>query len=136
MATPITTVNGTTPFRAEDMNKYMTADGTKLESKMWWARVFYNGASTVVDGGTDSSGITAVAFQAGPTEIDVTLAGFVNVPVVLLQPTIVSSAYYVKPVVVSNVLVSVAFYDISTGAKIVTGTEDTDMSFNICVIGE
>jgi len=136
MASPITTVDGTTFFRAADMNKYLTADGTKLESKTWWARIFYNGVLTGVDGTTDSSGITAVAFNGGNTEVDVTLSGFTNTPVVLVNPTNVDTAYVVKPKTITNVLASIAFYDIATGAKIVTGVEDTDMSFNICVIGE
>jgi hypothetical protein len=135
MATPETTVDGTTVFRAADMNKYLTADGSKLAAKMWWARIFYNGVSTVIDGTMDTSGIVTAVFNGGNTEVDVTLAGFTNTPQVIVVPTLVSSAYYVKPVTITNVLASIAFYDIDTGAKIVTGVEDTDMSFTIQVMG-
>lgn len=137
MATPVTTVDGTTVFSAANMNKYITADGTKTTIKVWHGRVRYNGVSLVVESTVDFGGLTsgALAFNGGSTQVEATLAGFTNPPVVLLTPTNATS-YTVKPTTVSNVLAAIQFFDIDTGAQIVTGVLDTDMDFQILIIGE
>ena len=137
MATPVTTVDGTTVYNAANMNKYLTSDGTKTTVKVWHARVRYNGVSLVVESTVDSAGITsgALAFNAGTTAIEITLSGFTNPPVAVLTPT-TATAYTVKPTGMSNVLATIQFFDIDTGAQIVTGALDTDMDFQIMIIGE
>lgn len=137
MATPVTTVDGTTVFNAANMNKYLTSDGTKTTIKVWHGRIRYNGASLVVESTVDFAGVTsgALAFNGGSTSIDITLSGFTNPPVVQCTPTNLTS-YPTRPTTVTNVLCTLQFLDVGTGAQIVTGVLDTDMDFQITIIGE
>lgn len=133
MATPEFVTDGVTEFEAAAMNRAVMSDGTKTAVKSWHGSV----ASGVFNGGVDFSGITggAVVFNAGTTETDITISGFTNPPVVVATP-IGSTAYYVKVMVTTNVLISIGYFDIDTGAKITTGVADGDMAFNIWIVGE
>ena len=137
MATPAYTINGTSDVSAATLNRAVISDGTKTDVKSWHARIRYNGSSNVVESSIDSAGFTtgAVAFDATDTEFDITLSGFTNPPVILLT-SFGATAYEVKVIGVTNVLANIGFFDIDTGAKIATGTEDTDMDLMIWAIGE
>lgn len=139
MATPVGITDGQAAdaYQASVINRFVLSDGTKTEIKMWHARVRYNGSALVVEAAIDSAGITTggLAFDAGNTEVDITLSGFTNPPVAVLTPYLIA-AYYPKILVTTNVLLTVAFVNISTGVKIATGVLDANMDFNVILIGE
>ena len=136
MATPATIVDGTTVFNAANANKFISSDGTAIQVKMWHARIRFDGVNTVVEPTFDSAGFTTagLTFQSGPTEVDATLSGFTNPPIITVTPQ-GSTAYTVKLIAVTNVLATFGFFDINTGAKIATGTEDSNMDFHVQAIG-
>ena len=136
MATPLLVTDGTTEFNQAQLNRALMSDGTALSVKTHHARVRHTGAVTEVVSSTDSAGLVTanIVFDAGDTEFDITISGFTNPPSVQLTPH-GTSAYTVKMVANSNVLINVGFYNIDTGVKIATGVGDTDMDFHIFIIG-
>lgn len=136
MATPKLVTDGSTEFEEAEMNRALMSDGTKIQVKTWHGRLHYDGADVVVDSGVDSAGVTsgAVVFNGANTAFDITLSGFTNPPVCVFGK---GSASAYEPFIISrtNVLLRIGFANIDTGAQIVTGTEDTDMDFDIIIIG-
>ena len=137
MATPLLVVDGVDEFEAVVSNKALSSDGVKLGVKTWHARIRFDGVSFVVEGTTDSAGITGggISFNGGTTQLEITLSGFTNAPVVMLT-SVGTPAYNVKVVTTTNVLTAIRFYDIASGAEIVTGVGDINMDFNVYIIGE
>lgn len=136
MASPKLITDASSAFEESVVNRALMSDGTKVEVKVWHARIRYNGSDTVVESSVDSAGFTsaAVVFNSGDTTFDITISGFTNIPVASLTRVGISSY---EPVLTSatNVLLKAAFTDTSDGSQIVTGTEDTDMHFDIILIG-
>ena len=137
MATPATMVDGTTPLNAANLNKYLASDGTKIQVKVYHARIRYNGSSFVVESANDSAGIVTanLTFVGGSTTLEIAISGFTNPPSVQVTPNLINTAYNVKAKGTSNVKVEVGFYAIANGARITTGTGDTNMDFHILIIG-
>jgi len=137
MATPKIVTDGVDEFEEAVVNKYVSSDGTALQVKIWHGNIHYTGSATQLKTGVSAAGLTngGIAFDGGDTAVDITLSGFTNPPVVVAN-AFGATSYYPKAIVVTNVLATIAFYDIDTGAAIVTGIEDTDMDFNIMIIGD
>ena len=138
MATPIVIVDGSTTVSAATANLFLLADGTTLNVKSWWGRVRYNGSALVVESTVSSAAdltTGGLAFDAGNTEVDITLSGFNNPPSVQLTAQGIT-AYEPVILALTNVLLTVGFRDTDTGAKIVTGVLDTDMDFHVHLIGD
>lgn len=137
MATPAFVTDGSTEFNGANMNKAIISDGTKTQVKMWHARVRYNGAQLVVESSVDSGGLVTadLTFNGGNTQVEMTLAGWTNPPVVVVTP-FGDTAYTTKITSISNVQAIARFYDIDTGAQIVTGVLDSNMDFNVIIMGE
>ena len=74
-----------------------------------------------------------LAWDGTNKELEITLSGYDNPPVVLATPVAVDSAYAVKAHASSATKAVVRFYNIDTGAKITT--EDANMDCNVLVIG-
>ena len=136
MSTPITIIDGTTPFDAASVNKFISSDGLAVSVKMFHARIFFDAVNLVVSSAIDSAGILTAdtAFVGGTTTVNITLAGYTNPPVVLCTP-FGDASYTTKPTAVTNVLASINFFNIDTGAKIVTGVLDVNMDFMVTTIG-
>lgn len=139
MATPKGVTDGSAASAYEEsvINRFLLSDGAAIQVKVWHARIRYNGSAQVVEPAYDSAGFTtgALAFDAGNTEFDITLSGFTNPPIAILTPVGGATVYYPKVIATTNVLLSVAFFDVDTGAKIGTGSLDSDMDFNCILIG-
>lgn len=140
MATPNVTIDGTTQFRASEMNKYTSAGGVKLNVAQKFARVRSNGATLEVSGNTDSAVIVTgdLAFNAGNDSVDITLAGYTNPPLILVVPAI-TTAYFpqLDSTTLTNVLAQILFFDrndLSSQTSVTVG--DTNIDFNIYIIGE
>lgn len=138
MATPIVIVDSTTEVNAAAANLFMLADGTTLNVKQWWGRVRYNGSALVVEPTISHASdldTGSLSFDSGNTEVDITLSGFTNPPSIQLTAH-GATAYYPKVLALTNVLLTVGFFDIDTGAKIATGSLDTDMDFHVQMTGD
>jgi len=137
MATPLFVTDGVTEFEQSAMNRALLSDGTKTGVKVWHGNVLFNGAISTVNPGVDFAGLSpgGVTFGVGATTMELTLAGFTAPPVVLVSPTGGDSVYNVKVDSVTTTLAVVAFYDIDLGVRIITGAQDTNMSFNCIIIG-
>lgn len=140
MATPSVTVDGTTPFNAANMNKYINAGAVKTNVALRYARIRWNGAALEVSTNADSAVIISgdLTFNAGNTSVDITLAGLTNPPLIVVSPAI-NTAYYpqLDSTSLTNVLAQIEFYDrTNLSTKIVTGTADTNMDLNLWLIGE
>lgn len=135
MATPKAMLDGTTPLNEANLNLFVTP--TKIQVKLIYAHVRYDGAAWEVDAGVDSAEIVTgdIALNGGTTTLEITVAGFTNVALAVVSTGLVDSAYYVKGEGQSATQVDVGFYNIDTGARIVTGVADTDMDFDIIIIG-
>jgi hypothetical protein len=138
MATPKFVVAGTTAFKEVNMNRALISDGTKVQVKVYHAHIRYNGASWEVVAATtdDNAGIVTgdLAFDDASDTLRITLSGFVNPPIGVGTPHNVDAAYNIKMGANSNVRMDVKFYAISGGALITTNS-DTNMDFNIIIIG-
>lgn len=136
MATPALVTDGSDIFQASVMNRAINGDGTVTGIKCWHGRVLFDGANSVVEPTFSSAGLATpgVAFVSGSTEWQFTLSGFTLPPVIIMTP-FGDTAYYAKVLTTSNVLATIAFYDVDTGAKIITMAEDTDMDQNVIIMG-
>jgi hypothetical protein len=127
-------VDGTTPLNAANLNLFLTT--TKIEVKIIYAHIRYNGASWEVDSGVDSAEIVSgdISFNGTSDSVEIVVAGFTNIPLAIPSPGLVNSAFYTKAEGQTTTRVDVRFYNIDTGAHI-TAAPTTDMDFNIIIIG-
>ena len=134
MATPKVTTDGTTEFEEAAMNKYICAgEANKVQVKMWWGRVRYTGAAWEVSSSYDSAGLTSGALAWSTNQLQMTLSGFSNIPIIVATPEAVDTNLNVKAHCASTTQAVVRFYNIDTGALI--STEATTMEFNVIIIG-
>lgn len=135
MATPKVVTDGTTVWEEAELNKFLSSDGTKIQVKTYHGRIRYNGASLEISGSIDSAGMVSanLAFNAGATAIELTIAGFTNAPAIQTTKSLLTS-YETVPSTVTNTLITFQFLD-NAGAQIVTGAEDTNMDFHVFIIG-
>jgi hypothetical protein len=138
MATPQIHTDGSTDMEEAVFNQYLSAGGNaKVNVKMVYAHIRFNGASLEVVSTTDSSQIVTgdLTFNGGNTSVEITLAGYVNPPLVIASPnSAVLTAHGVKGTASSNVLAEITFYD-EPSNQITTGSLDTNMNFNVLIIG-
>ena len=136
MATPAVFVDGTTDLEAANLNKFVSAGGTKIQVKMYYARITYNGSNFVVSSDADSAGIVTgdLTYDGTSDNLRITIAGFTNRPVVMVSPVLGATNLEVKAYAQSTTRVDVEFYAVSDGTK-VTGGAVTTMDFHIIIIG-
>lgn len=118
-------------------NKFISGDGVKTQIEINYAHIRYNGSTWEVVAADDNCDIETGDLTGEFTtnnELQITLAGYTNLPCVLVSPVDSDTSHYVKADVSSNTLITVSFFD---GADLNTriGTEATDMDFFILVIG-
>jgi len=137
MATPAIVTDGVTPFDAASMNKFVSGDGTKVQIKVAYATIKYSAGNLVVDSDYDSCGIVTgdLSYNAGTDLLEITLGGFVNSPQIQVTKTVGDTNYFVASDCGSNILAHVEFLDVDTGDKIVGGSPDANMNFNVFIIG-
>lgn len=138
MATPATMTAGVTQLSAANLNKYISGDGTKTQIKMWYATVIFN-ATLQVDSTQASSGLTtgALSYNGGTNKLEITLSGFTNPPVVIVNRLSLGSNYIPAALPVSNTRVDIEFYTVANLAtKATPGAADTNMDFSIIIIGD
>jgi hypothetical protein len=135
MATPKIVVDGSSAWEEAVANKFIASGGGKLQVKALHARVQYSGSAWQVVSSTDSAEIASgdLAWNGTNKELEITLSGYDNPPVVLATPAAIDAAYTVKAHASSATKAVVRFYNIDTGAKI--ATEDANMDCNVLVIG-
>jgi len=135
MDNPIVT-DGSTEFKAAELNKFVAGNGSKLGIMLQYARIAYTGAAWEVVAGTDSCDIASgdLTWNATPDELEITLAGYSNVPVVIATPVATGNTIHpiLKAHAASKTQAVVRFYD---EANTQITVEDTDMAFNLMVIG-
>ncbi len=138
MSTPKFVTAGTTAYTEANMNKAIQSDGSKIQVKAYHAHIRYNGASWEVVTATtdDNAGVVTgdLAFDDASDTLRITLAGFTNPPIGLPSAHNIDTAYNPRAGANSNVRLDVKFYAISGGALITTNS-DTNMDFNIIIIG-
>lgn len=136
MATPKYVTAGVSAWSEAVANRALMSDGAKVQVKVYHAHIRYNGADFIVDSTDDSAGIVTgdLTFDITADELRITLAGFTNLPIAMVSPHNVNTAYEVKAGANSATRMDVRFYNIDTGAHILTN-EDTNMDFNIIIIG-
>ncbi len=134
MATPKIITDGTTELKEAELNKFVAADDAKVQCKMNWAHVRYNGTAWEVVSGEDKAGIASLdlSWDGVGTALDITLSGFSNPPIAVVCPASASAVIPKVKAVLANKL-TVEFYDF-TGAEVTT--EGTTMDFNVILIGE
>lgn len=140
MATPEVTVDGTTEYEAANMNKYISAGGTKLNVAVRYARIRSNGVSLEVSTATDNAILVMgdLTFNAGTDSIDITLSGLTNPPLIIPVPA-TPTAYFpqIDSATLTNIFARILFFDradISSQASV--AVSDTDMDLNLYIIGE
>lgn len=136
MATPKFVIAGTTGYSEANMNKALMSDGTKIQVKAYHAHIRFDGANFIVDSADDSAGIVSgdLTFDITADELRITLAGFTNLPIAMVSPHNGNAFYNVKAGANSATRMDVRFYAIADGAHILSN-EDTNMDFNIIIIG-
>lgn len=134
MANPPVATDDDTDVDAANCNRWIAGPVGKINVKVIYARVQYDGADFVVASSSDSAEIETadLTFNTGSDALEVVVSGFINPPVVIATPTLANSNYFVKARAVSNVLVEVGFYSALTTR---VGTEDTSMDCQLIIIG-
>ena len=138
MATPKFVEAGTTAYKEANMNRALMSDGSKIQVKVYHAHIRYTGAVWEVVTATtdDNAGIVSgdLVFDDASDTLRITLAGFTNPPICIPSAHNIDTAYNPKAGANSNVRMDVKFYAISGGALITTNS-DTNMDFNLIIIG-
>lgn len=137
MATPKIVNDGVTPFNEDNMNLFIAGNGVKVQIKVNYAVILESGAAPIVSPSNDSCGIVTgdLTYDGGPDVLEIAIAGYTNPPVVIATPLVGANTYNVKAHAISNAEINVWFFDINTGAQIATGSYESDMKFNLLVIG-
>ena len=138
MATPIIATDASDFVEADVVNQFIAGPGSgKINVKTHWAAINESGATFVVNGAFDSGGIVTgdLTFNAANDSLEITLAGFVNPPVIMVVARGAATTYYPWVFSSSAVLADIRFRDIDTGAAISTGVIAVDMSLNVFIIG-
>lgn len=134
MATPQVIQDGVTPLDHSNLGKFINAEG-KLDLKMWYARIRFNGASWEVVAAQDSAGITTLGLNWDTDHVEITLTGYTTLPLPVPAPAFesgVATHPIIKASPESAALISVYFYD---EANVLQTTETTLMDCNIWIIG-
>jgi len=136
MATPKYVTAGVSGWAEAIANRAIMSDGTKIQVKAYHAHIRFDGADFIVDSVDDSAGIVTgdLTFDDATDTLRITLAGFTNLPIGMVSAHNVDVAYSPKAGANSATRMDVKFYDIDTGALILTNS-DTSMDFNIIIIG-
>ena len=131
MATPIVAVYAAA-VNAATVNKYVSAGGDKINAKLNYARIRYNGASWEVHATTDSSEIVSGDVAWSTNLINITLTGYTVIPVAVVAPMLADAT--ILPKVLGNTItqIQVAFYDFA-GVRVTV--QATSMDFYIIVLG-
>jgi hypothetical protein len=134
MSTPKICTDGTSAFEEAVMNKYIGAgDANKVQVKVWYGRVRYTGSAWEVSSSYDSAGLTTGALAWSTNQLQMTLSGFSNVPIIVATPEAADTNLNVKAHGSSSTLAILRFYNIDTGALV--STEATTMEANVIIIG-
>lgn len=121
---------------AAKMNQFVAAADGKLSVFMKYARVYYNGSAWVVDSASDSCGIISgdLAWNGTDDQLEITIDDFADPPIIQATPTFsADTVYNVKAKCTSATKAVIVFYNIDTGAQILT--ESTDMDVQVLLIG-
>jgi hypothetical protein len=134
VATPKVVTDGTTEFEEAAINKFIAAgEANKVQVKVWYGRVRYTGSAWEVSSSFDSAGLTTGALAWSTNQLQMTLSGFSNVPIILATPEAVDTNLNVKAHCSSSTLAVVRFYAVADGALV--STQATTMEFNVLLIG-
>ena len=110
-------------------------------SHTWYGRIRYNGSTWEVSTSNGSAGVATamLSWDATDDELDIdftTSIHFASAPIIVGTPLNLDSAYNVKTSVSESsgeFTGHIAFFNISTGARITT--ESTDMDVNVIITG-
>jgi hypothetical protein len=135
MSTPKVITDGTTELNEAALNKFICAgEANKSQVKCWYGRVRFTGSTWEVVSTSDSAGLTTGALAWASSQLQITLSGWTNPPLIVATPVADDDANYtVKAYASSNVLAVVRFYNIDTGALITT--QAATMDFNVLILG-
>lgn len=120
-----------TPLSAGNLNRFLALGGSKVETKLVYARVRYTGSVFEVAPATDSAEIVSGHLSFVTGVLSVTLSGYTVAPVALLSPT-VATAYRPKAVATSASLVEVRWYNDS---NVLVTAADTAMDAYVVILG-
>lgn len=139
MATPATFTANVTPLSAANLNKAIAGDGTKVQIKVWYGVVVYNGSSAlVISSDHDACGLQSslVNYDNSTHQVTLSIAGFVNPPVVLLNRLSRTTGYIPAQAAGSNTEIIIEYYDPSDLTVLKTASSaNVDMAFSVLLIG-
>lgn len=131
MATPVIATDGVDSVNAATQNKALSSNG-KLNIKVLYARIRYNGTSWEVVSTTDSSQLVTGNLAWSTNKITLAISGYTAVPVVVASQHLVTTPYIIQFGAVSTGSVEGKFFD-AAGSQVTT--QGTSMDVNLMIIG-
>lgn len=115
------------------LNKALFSGASKLQCKVLWARIRYNGSSWEVSSSADSAQLVTGNLAWSTDHVNITISGFTATPIVLVSPTYTSGVSRIPHGIgTSSTQAQLWFYDY---AGTLDNTQGTDMDAEILIIG-